>query len=145
MAGRYPTHDDFVGLVQGLAPMSGAPAMDFAQIRAVVPQIAAGKVRVMLTVLKQEGLIVERRAQRYELRARLFSTPLEPLAHAYEQRRQRDQGKLEQMVVYAQTALCRTRFLLDALGEPPGWEQCGTCDNCRGTTIRAAAVAQGAA
>ena len=67
MAGRYPTHDDFVGLVQGLAPMSGAPAMDFAQIRALVPQIAAGKVRVMLTVLKQEGLIVERRARRYEL------------------------------------------------------------------------------
>jgi hypothetical protein len=29
-------------------------------------------------------------------------------AAAYDERRQRDQTKLEQMVVYAQTALCRT-------------------------------------
>ena len=108
-------------------------------------RLLRAKYRVMLTVLKREGLIVERRARRFQLRARVFTTSLEPLACAYEERRQRDQGKLEQMVVYAQTALCRTRFLLDALGEPPGWEQCGTCDNCRGTTIRAAAVAQGAA
>jgi ATP-dependent DNA helicase RecQ len=125
--------------------MSGAPAKAFTEIRAAVPRIAAGKVRVMLTVLKQEKLIVERRAQRYELTGRLFRTSLEPLAVAYEQRRQRDQGKLEQMVVYAQTALCRTRLLLDSLGEPPEWEQCGSCDNCRGTTIRAAPLAQGAA
>jgi hypothetical protein len=34
--------------------------------------------------------------------------------------------------------------LMPALGEPAGGAQCGTCDNCRGT-IRAAAVAQGAA
>jgi superfamily II DNA helicase RecQ len=57
---------------------------------------------------------------------------------------QRDQTKLEQMVVYAQTALCRTAALLEALGET-GVDRCGTCDNCCGTAIRAEAVAQGAA
>ena len=40
-------------------------------------------------------------------------------------------ARLEQMIVYAQTALCRTRLLLSALGEEPAWENCGTCDNCR--------------
>ena len=60
------------------------------------------------------------------------------------ERRQRDQTKLEQMVVYAQTALCRTAVLLEALGET-GVDRCGECDNCRGTAIRAEAVAQGAA
>jgi ATP-dependent DNA helicase RecQ len=49
------------------------------------------------------------------------------------------------MVVYAQTALCRTRLLLDALGEQLEQERCGTCDNCRGTAIRAEAPAEGAA
>ena len=53
-------------------------------------------------------------------------------------------AKLEQMVVYAQTALCRTAALLEALGET-GVDRCDTCDNCRGTAIRAEAVAQGAA
>jgi len=64
---------------------------------------------------------------------------------AYEQRRQRDQQKLEQMVVYAQTALCRTRLLLEALGETVEWSRCGTRDNCRGLAVRSEAVAAGAA
>jgi superfamily II DNA helicase RecQ len=46
--------------------------------------------------------------------------------------------------VYAQTALCRTAALLEALGET-AVDRCGACDNCRGTAIRAEAVAQGAA
>jgi superfamily II DNA helicase RecQ len=62
-----------------------------------------------------------------------------------EERRQRDQRKLEQMVVYAQTALCRTHVLLEALGETVEWSQCGTCDNCSGVSIRSEAVAVGAA
>jgi len=49
------------------------------------------------------------------------------------------------MVIYAQTALCRTRVLLEALGETVEWSQCGTCDNCRGLSIRSEAVAEGAA
>jgi superfamily II DNA helicase RecQ len=48
------------------------------------------------------------------------------------------------MVIYAQTARCRTALLLEALGED-GVEPCGTCDNCRGTAQRAEASAQGAA
>ena len=48
------------------------------------------------------------------------------------------------MVIYAQTALCRTAVLLEALGEPTS-DRCGTCDNCCGTAMRAEAVAQGAA
>ena len=64
---------------------------------------------------------------------------------AYEERRQRDQAKLEQMVIYAQTALCRTHVLLEALGETVPWLQCGTCDNCRGLAVRSEAVAEGAA
>src|SRR5687768_11815018 len=60
-------------------------------------------------------------------------------------RRQRDQAKLEQMIVYAQTALCRTHVLLEALGETVEWSQWGTCDNCRGLAIRSEAVAAGGA
>jgi superfamily II DNA helicase RecQ len=49
------------------------------------------------------------------------------------------------MIVYAPTVLCRTRLLLEALGEDVEWRQCGRCDNCRGDVVRAAATAQGAA
>jgi hypothetical protein len=43
-----------------------------------------------------------------------LTSSIEPLVAAYEERRQRDQTKLEHMVVYAQTALCRTHVLLEA-------------------------------
>jgi ATP-dependent DNA helicase RecQ len=79
------------------------------------------------------------------VRPQLFTESLERLANAYAERRQRDHAKLEQMIVYAQTARCRTRVLLDALGEEAAWEQCGTCDNCRGDAMRAEAAAAGVA
>jgi superfamily II DNA helicase RecQ len=75
----------------------------------------------MLAALKQDGLVRQRRGARYEAQPRLLTAPIEPLVAAYEERRQRDQAKLEQMVIYAQTALCRTHVLLEALGEIVEW------------------------
>jgi ATP-dependent DNA helicase RecQ len=144
MAGRYPTRDDFEVLVNGLRGEGSGRRLSVQEIRAAAPSIAAGKLRVMLTVLKQEGCVIGRRGAEFELRARLLTDSLDTLANAYEERRQRDRARLEQMVIYAQTALCRTRTLLEALGEVLSWEQCGTCDNCRGAAIRPEGVAQGA-
>jgi ATP-dependent DNA helicase RecQ len=119
--------------------------MTAAEIRAASPSLAMSKVRVMLAALKQEGLIRERRGAKFEPRPRLLTASVESFVDAYEERRQRDQSKLEQMVVYAQTALCRTRVMLEALGETVDWSECGICDNCRGVAIRAEAAAEGAA
>ena len=145
MAGRYPTHGDFTTLIEGLRMASGASAMTLDEVRAAVPSLPASRVRVMLAALKQAGLMRQRRGARYELRPQLLTASIEPLVTDYEDRRQRDQRKLEQMVVYAQTALCRTRVLLEALGETVEWHHCDACDNCRGLAIRSEAVAEGAA
>jgi len=145
MAGRYPTHEDFTTLIEVLQKAPRDSAMTAADIRAGAPSVAAGKLRVMLAALKQDGLIRERRARTFEPSPQLLSASIEPFVAAYEERRQRDQTKLEQMVIYAQTALCRTHVLLEALGETVPWLRCGTCDNCRGLAVRSEAVAQGAA
>jgi ATP-dependent DNA helicase RecQ len=145
MAGRYPTHDDFTALIEGLRTAVPGGAMSLTDIRAVAPSVAVSKLRVMLTALKQDGLLRERRGARYEPRPELLRASVEPLVAAYEQRSQRDQTRLEQMVVYAQTALCRTHVLLEALGETVEWSQCGRCDNCRRLAIRSEADAAGAA
>jgi ATP-dependent DNA helicase RecQ len=140
MAGRYPTREDFNTLIDGLRLAGASSALTAKEIGTAIPAIAGAKIRVMLLVLKQAGMIRERRRARYELTPRLFAEPIESLATEYEEKRQRDRAKLEQMVIYAQTALCRTAVLLEALGEP-GLDRCGTCDNCRGTALRAAAIA----
>jgi len=145
MARRYPTHDDFTRLIEGLRTAPRGRAMSVAEIRTAAPAVSASKLRVMLAALKQDGLMRERRGAKYEPRPQLLTASIEPLVADYEQRQQRDQTKLEQMVIYAQTALCRTRVLLEALGETVKWSQCGTCDNCRGLSIRPEAVAEGAA
>ena len=60
---------------------------------------------------------------------------------AYERRAESDRAKLDAMIIYAQTALCRWKPLLEALGETVEWEQCDRCDNCSGTAERARATA----
>ena len=145
MAGRYPTHDDFMTLIEALRAAPEGSALSVDEIRTTVPSLSASRVRVMLAALKQDALVRERRGAKYEPRPQLLTASIEPLVAAYEERRQRDQTKLEQMIVYAQTALCRTHVLLKALGETPEWSQCGTCDNCRGLAVRSEAVAEGAA
>ena len=145
MAGRYPTHDDFMAVVQRLRDAGPGRPMTMGEIHGRVSTVTQGKLRVMLTALKQDGLSRERRGATYESRPALLTANIEPLASAYEQRRQRDQTKLEQMIVYAQTALCRTRVMLEALGETVEWTGCGTCDNCRGRAVRPEAAAAGAA
>jgi ATP-dependent DNA helicase RecQ len=144
MAGRYPTLTDFTTFAAALHLASRA-ALTLEPMRDAVSTISAAKVRVMLSEFKAAGLIRVRRGGHYELRPRLLTESLEPLANAYDERRQRGQAKLEQMIVYAQTARCRTRLLLSALGEEPVWDHCETCDNCRGVATRAAAAAQGVA
>jgi ATP-dependent DNA helicase RecQ len=145
MAGRYPEREDFIVLLNALRGASAAGPQSVDDIRASVPTLSAAKVRVMLTVLKDARLVQERRGGKYEARPGLVSESLDALADGYDERRQRDHAKLEQMVVYAQTALCRTRLLLNALGEEPVWTGCGACDNCSGAQIRAVGAAEGAA
>jgi ATP-dependent DNA helicase RecQ len=144
-AGRYPTVADFMALMDGLRRLPLGARMSVSAIRALVPALPASKVRVMLSALKQKKLVRERRGTTYEPDPQLSVASAEPLAAAYEERRQRDQAKLEQIVVYGQTALCRTRVLLEALGEAVQWSECGTCDNCRGRSVRPTADAAGAA
>jgi ATP-dependent DNA helicase RecQ len=115
MAGRYPKADDFSSLIGGLRAAPDGSALSADEIRAAVPALSASKVRVMLAALKQDGLVRERRGAKYEPRPRLLTASIAPLVAAYEERRQRDQTKLEQMVVYAQTALCRTHVLLEVV------------------------------
>jgi len=49
----------------------------------------------------------------------------------YEARRAKDEDKLERMMLYGQSAVCRWRTLLEYFGEVLHDEfRCGTCDNC---------------
>jgi len=148
MAGRYPGVDDFVALGAGLAALGKHAESQLVSddaIAAAVPNISRNKLRVMMTTLGNKRLIRSKRDGRIEINPALFSASLESLGEEYAARRERDKARLEQMVVYAQTALCRTKLLVEALGEPATWDRCDACDNCRGAAVIAKAAAEGVA
>jgi ATP-dependent DNA helicase RecQ len=47
-----------------------------------------------------------------------------------EEKGKKDKEKLERMMQYGQSAMCRWRLLHDYFGEELEAERCGNCDNC---------------
>jgi ATP-dependent DNA helicase RecQ len=96
--------------------------------------VALRKARITMMLLKRHGLVREYRGGSWERIADgLTQVDLGAELASYEERRQRDQAKLNAMVRYCQRAQCRTRYVLDYFGEEvdADWE-CGHCDNCQG-------------
>jgi ATP-dependent DNA helicase RecQ len=93
------------------------------------------KTRITMMLLKRHDLVREHRGNSWERVADgLTQVDLSAELASYEERRQRDQDKLNTMVRYCQWAQCRTRFILDYFGEEVDdqWV-CGHCDNCLST------------
>ena len=72
----------------------------------------------------QDGRVTLRRAEADE-------SALSELAKNYDARKDRDREKLDNMIAYAQSALCRWLLILRQFDETIEGEACGDCDNCR--------------
>ena len=66
------------------------------------------------------------------LRSTHASADPEPkqLAGEFATRYYADRARLQAMIHYAESTICRMQFLREYFGEPSG-ERCGRCDNCR--------------
>ena len=92
----------------------------------------AKKARVVLSFLKEVGFAAEAPGQRF---VPLTAEPpsLEELARAtarYAQKRAQDRARLQAMLRYSQSHLCRSRLLVTYFGYTDG-DPCGACDNCQ--------------
>jgi ATP-dependent DNA helicase RecQ len=55
---------------------------------------------------------------------------LERFIAGFTARHDADRERLQAMMRYGETTLCRMKYIREYFGEPPG-ERCGHCDNCR--------------
>ncbi len=55
---------------------------------------------------------------------------LEEFARLSEEKVEKDKEKLERMMQYGQSAMCRWRLLHDYFGQEMETERCEVCDNC---------------
>jgi ATP-dependent DNA helicase RecQ len=129
LAGRYPGFETLRSVYERLqTAQEGATLVD---LQSRTPDIGRNKLRVTLAQLKSLSFVDETEDGRWKVqRADLDEAALKNAAAGYERRREVDRDKLERMVLYGQTALCRWRALLDYFGEAPEWSTCQACDAC---------------
>jgi ATP-dependent DNA helicase RecQ len=141
LGGRYPTPDQTQAVAEALVSLYQAAGREDGAsfgLRDIAEQAdaPAKKARVVLSFLKEVGFASECPGSRFRP---LTDAPpsLDELAQAtqrYEQKRAQDQARLQAMLRYAESHLCRTRLLLSYFGytdaDGPGGRSCGQCDNC---------------
>jgi ATP-dependent DNA helicase RecQ len=128
--GRYPRSEHFTAAYRALdrlrADRQPADVNDL-QKKAGIP---LAKLRVVLATMKDLEMVDELEAGRFQLlTVGLPAEELQEMARRYEQRAEKDRDRLRRMVLYAQTALCRWKVLMDYFGEELEGP-CGHCDNC---------------
>lgn len=90
------------------------------------------KLAVILSMMAELGAVEPLTDGRLALNAvQVDERGLSMLADAYHARMARDREKLDNMIAYAQSALCRWRLIMRQFGETLDGDACGECDNCR--------------
>jgi ATP-dependent DNA helicase RecQ len=133
LGGRYPRTDEIRAVYDAISRAGGASTpVGVAQVKDSIDGVAATKVRVVLALLKDLGVVKEQRGSKVTLlKPNLSGGALDEMATRYKTRHAADHEKLNRMMDYGQSARCRWKLLLEYFGEDAAWERCGTCDNCR--------------
>jgi len=132
MGGKYPGAEAILGVRDALQALdaSTAPVL-LADVQAQATTVPKTKVRSVLSMMKELGLVRELRGSRFRLQAAdVPASRIEEIARQYTNRQDADREKLERMAQYAQSAGCRWKFLLEYFGEVEEIQGCGACDNC---------------
>jgi ATP-dependent DNA helicase RecQ len=134
LGGRYPTPDQTRAVSDALRRLYADKNTPIA-LREVAEaaDVPVKKTRVVLSFLKDAGYAREISGTHF---APLCADPpdlpaLQRAATRYEQKRAQDRARLEAMLRYAQSHLCRNKLLFAYFGyAEDAAEPCGTCDNC---------------
>ncbi len=129
-AGRYPSAEDLTNAHHALKRLADEPPL-LGEIEAIAP-LPRTRLKAALNLLRSRGVIKEDLSGRYFLiEPELTIDDMTRLARGYEERDERDQLKLRQLVDYAESRQCRWRVLLDYFGQSNELSSaCGHCDNC---------------
>jgi ATP-dependent DNA helicase RecQ len=128
MGGKYPTRETVAAVYRALAD-AGSEALPLAELR-LRSNVPLSKLRVVLALLKEQGVVRELRGARIRLQKRPSDDAVQAMVDGYRERTDADRARLDRMIMYAQTRLCRWRVLLEYFGEAPEQHACGHCDNC---------------
>src|SRR5215217_3527143 len=132
LGGKHPKFDDILAVYQAMETLGAVQSpVALATVQENTNTVAAGKVRVVLSLLKELKLVRELRGSNFRLlRENVQHPEFEELARSSQEKVEKDKEKLERMMQYGQSAKCRWRLLHEYFGEEMTEERCGACDNC---------------
>ncbi|HET7234442.1 MAG TPA: ATP-dependent DNA helicase RecQ [Longimicrobium sp.] len=130
LGGKYPDLEEAIAVARIVNNMPAEEKRELDQI-AEMADVPRRKVRIVLTLLKRHGMVREHRGGVWERVAPdVTAADLSRELTDYEERRQRDRAKLDQMIGYCRTARCRTKMIMEYFGEERADDfRCGHCDN----------------
>ncbi|HTV02064.1 MAG TPA: ATP-dependent DNA helicase RecQ, partial [Luteitalea sp.] len=135
MGGKYPGREIVTAVHRALISGKGE-GVSLADLRARAAGVPLGKLRVVLALLKEQKVVRETRGARLRLVKDVSEDAVQHMTDAYRERGEADRARLDRMIMYAQTRLCRWRVMLEYFGEAPEEQRCGHCDNCeRGDSV----------
>jgi ATP-dependent DNA helicase RecQ len=128
LGGKYPDIAEAAAVARVINAIDEPTPLDEIAESADVPR---RKARIVLTLLKRQGMMREHRGGVWERLAEdVIQADLSHELRDYEERRAIDRQKLEAMIRYCRTARCRTRMLMEYFAERTADEfDCGHCDN----------------
>ena len=142
LAGRYPSFEAIASVQRALEHLrADREPVTLETVQKTAEDVPKSKVRVVLAAMRDLELVRQDDGHFALLNGHLRETDLEAIAQAYEGRHRGDREKLERMVLYAQTALCRWKVLLDYFGERVEWAGCSACDTCARQSMHGVRVA----
>ncbi|HEX6747219.1 MAG TPA: ATP-dependent DNA helicase RecQ [Longimicrobium sp.] len=130
LGGKYPDLEEAIAVARIINNMPLEEKRELDQV-AEMADVPRRKARIVLTLLKRHGMVREHRGGVWERMAPdVTAADLSRELTDYEERRQRDRRKLDEMVRYCRTARCRTKMILEYFGESRAEDfRCGHCDN----------------
>lgn len=124
LGGRYPRKEEVIQVAKALSeePLSMRELAERAGH-------SARLLRVILSLLADAGVAREEGNEIRLLGPLPSDEALSVVARRYEEKRKDDRARLDAVVRYATSTLCRTRILLAYFGDTSE-KNCGRCDNC---------------
>ncbi|MFZ6679038.1 RecQ family ATP-dependent DNA helicase [Undibacterium sp. Tian12W] len=129
---NYPEAHELQALSQHLQEMSvQKPSLSFADIKGILSDMPASKLKISLKLLKDGGVLRQDRKLNYLIKPRQTQPEIfSELSATYQQKQDAARIALEKMVSYAQSGFCRWKLLLDYFDDDHDFKQCCQCDNC---------------